>query len=131
MYFYFSFLETEQSKGGEGRDPGECGQLPEGREGAGEGSPAPEESPVQGAETHLRPPAQLPRHEVLSAEGQPLYRQPEPGVRGQRRGYSSSRGPDTTFISRAHPQGPGRSAPSPPAPRSVSSVPHPEDRPAL
>lgn len=57
----FLDLETEESKGGEGGDSGECGPLPEDREGSGQG-------PVRGAD--LRPPAQLQRrHEVLSAEG--------------------------------------------------------------
>lgn len=75
-------LETEKSKGGEGRDSGECGELPAVRGGDGQGSPGHEQSPDPGAEADLRPPAQLPRrHEVLPAEGQPLHLQQEPGIR--------------------------------------------------
>lgn len=102
LYSDFLGLETEESKGGEGRDSGECGPVPEDREGGGEG-------PVQGAD--LCPPAQLPGgHEVLPAEGQPLHSHQEPGVRGFRGGYSSgfscaSRAPYVPALTRAHPQG--------------------------
>lgn len=131
----FLLLETEEPKGGEGRDSGECGELSADREGGGEESPAHEESPVQAAEPDLRPPERLPRrHEVLSAEGQPLHSQQEqPGVRGERpRCCSGSSGAlqaaDTPFISRSHPQGPGRvvsttSGPTSPPSRSPSSIP--------
>ena len=95
-------LETEESKGGEGGDPGECGPVPEDRDRDGEGSPGREEGPVPGAESDLRPPAQLQRRDaVVSAEGQPLHHQQQPGARGHRRG----RGPDAPFLPGTHPQG--------------------------
>ncbi len=139
-------LETEESEGGESRDSGECGEFPEDRQGGGEGSPGHEESPFQGAETELCPPTQLPwRHEVLSAEGQPLHSQQEPGVRRHRWGYGSgfscaSRAPDAPLLS--HPQGTdarccrwlccsvssASAPPSPPA-RDPSSIPYPDWHP--
>lgn len=48
-------LVPEQSKGGKGRDSGECGPFPEDKEGRGEGSKGRE-----GAEANLRQPAHLP-----------------------------------------------------------------------
>lgn len=136
------YLETEESKGGEGRDSGERGPFPEDGEGGGEGSAGREESLVQGAKTDLSPPAQLPwRHEVLSAEGQPLHSQQGPGAGRNPCGrgpVSSTRTPDRLFLPRAHPQGTGAlksvstsPAPSSPPARDNSSVPHPDDRPPL
>lgn len=82
MYLLIIHLEHEESKGGKGRDPGECGALPQGREGTGEGSPG-----RGGGEADPRRSANLPgRHEVLSAEGQPLHRQQEQGDSGKQRG---------------------------------------------
>lgn len=98
-------LETEKSKGGEGRDLGECREFPE----DGERSPF----HVRGAETQIYPPAQLPkRHEVLPAEGQPLHSQQEPGVGGHRGGRESgfspaSRSRDTHILIWKHPHGAG------------------------
>ena len=132
LYCGFLHLETEESKGGEGRDSGERGPLPEDREGWGQ-------SHVQ--EPGLQcPPAQLPwRHEVLPATGQPLHSHQEPGGRGSRWRCSSvfscaPRGADTRVLIRTHPQdtctcwwlffsGSSGGPPSQQA-RTLSSVPH-------
>lgn len=132
-------LESEESKGGEGRDLGQCGPLPEDKERGEEGSPGPE----QRAGTCMYPPAQLPwRHEGLPDEGQPLHSQQEPGVRGDLRGGSAcfsrlSRTPDPPFIPRGHVQGADplscssvSSTSATPA-RHVPSIPHPGAWPPL
>lgn len=78
---FFSLLELEESKGGKGRDSGECDPLledGEGDEGSG-GQRATDTNPPQ-------PGGLWWRQEVLPAEDQPLHQQQEQNPDGAFRG---------------------------------------------
>lgn len=84
---FFLLSAPEESKSGESRDPGECCPFSEGRDRRSGWSPGLKESSVQRARIGSFPQTNLPeRHEVLSAESQPLHQQQEQGGRREQRG---------------------------------------------
>lgn len=111
-------LEHEESKGGEGWDPGGRDPLPQGREGTPGGS-------GEGDEPTLWRSAQLPWwHEVLPAEGQKLHLQSKPGADGEQSWSPGTPGASTV---------PGSTPPCPgpdPSCRALTCSPPPAAPPA-
>lgn len=101
---------AEEPKGGEGRDPGECGPVPADGPGGAAGNPTSEAGSVQAA--GVRPAARVPGGDaLLPAEDQPVHGQRPPAV---------GRARDTCVRRRPPPPQSGRS--SSPAPQTPAHV---------